>query len=221
MNVVIRDTFDFDTDNPSAIENLLGFIGMMLFTPFEWESNFSFQLEIPYCNCDETGDIPASFLTEAIDAPVAPTCTESGLTEGRHCCVCGKIHAEQEVVPALGHNEVEDKALEPTCAENGFTEGSHCSRCGKVFVAQQNIPALGHIWDDDFDKDCGRCGEIRTARGDANGDGIITSRDATEVIQYIIGTLGDKTLDASSADFNKDGKISSRDVTAILKYLTA
>ena len=85
--------------------------------------------------------------TEVVDKAVEPTCTKTGLTEGKYCSVCNAVLVEQKVVPAKGHTEVIDKAVEPTCTETGLTEGKHCSVCNKVLVEQTIVPAKGHNWD--------------------------------------------------------------------------
>ena len=81
--------------------------------------------------------------TEVVDKAVEPTCTETGLTEGKHCSVCNAVLVEQEVVKAKGHTEVIYKAVAPTCTKTGLTEGKHCSVCNKVLVKQEVVPALG------------------------------------------------------------------------------
>ncbi|MBE5970992.1 MAG: hypothetical protein E7246_00525 [Lachnoclostridium sp.] len=82
--------------------------------------------------------------TEVVDAAKAPTCTETGLTEGKHCSVCNEVLVAQTVVDALGHTEVIDAAVAPTCTATGLTEGKHCSACNEVLAAQTVVEALGH-----------------------------------------------------------------------------
>lgn len=66
--------------------------------------------------------------TEAIIESVQPTCTETGLTEGKYCSDCYVTLVAQEVIPALGHVEVIDEVVNSTCTENGYT-AYYCSRC--------------------------------------------------------------------------------------------
>ena len=79
-----------------------------------------------------------------VDQGKKATCTEDGLTEGKHCSVCNEVIKKQEVIPATGHKVVVDQAKEATCAENGLTEGSHCSVCNEVIKKQEVIPSTGH-----------------------------------------------------------------------------
>ena len=96
--------------------------------------------------CSKCGKTEGSPLghTEVTDEAVPPTCTETGLTEGSHCSVCGEVLKAQETIDALGHTEVTDEAVPPTCTETGLTEGIHCSVCGEVLKAQETADALGH-----------------------------------------------------------------------------
>ncbi len=88
----------------------------------------------------ETIIVDALGHTEVIDKAVAPTCTETGLTEGKHCNVCNTVLVAQQVVNALGH-DYESVVTAPTCTEQGYT--TYTCRCGNSYI-DNYVNALGH-----------------------------------------------------------------------------
>ena len=85
--------------------------------------------------------------TEVTDPAVPATCTETGLTEGKHCSVCNAIIKAQQETDKDPNNHVNvviDPAVPATCTKTGLTEGAHCSVCGEILTKQEIIPAKGH-----------------------------------------------------------------------------
>ena len=80
------------------------------------------------------------------DTAVAPTCTQTGLTEGSHCARegCGKTIVEQQVVNALGHTfENYTSNNDATCTQDG-TETAKCKDCDATDTRTAANTALGH-----------------------------------------------------------------------------
>ena len=55
-------------------------------------------------------------------------------------------------------------------------------------------------------------------RGDANGDGSISSADVVAIVKHILSD-GTTTIVKEGADMNGDGSISSADVVAVVRYI--
>ena len=97
------------------------------------------------CNDSYVDDqVAATGHTEKTLNAVAPTCTTTGLTEGKQCTACNEILVAQTTVDALGHSEKILDAVAPTCTATGLTEGKQCTVCNEVLVAQTTVEALGH-----------------------------------------------------------------------------
>ena len=117
--------------------------------------------------CSVCGETEGEALghTEETVAGKDATCTESGMTDGKKCTVCGETTVEQTVIAPLGHTEETVAGKAPTCTEAGLTDGKKCSVCGVTTVEQTVIEALGHkAGEDDGDVTtavtCERCDHV-------------------------------------------------------------
>ena len=94
-----------------------------------------------HCNHSYIDDyIDALGHIEVIDEAVAPSCTETGLTEGKHCLACEEVLIAQEIVEAKGH-DYDEVVTEPTCTEQGYT--TYTCHCNHSYI-DDYIEALGH-----------------------------------------------------------------------------
>ncbi len=114
--------------------------------------------------------IPAKGHTEVVDPAVPATCTETGLTEGKHCSVCDAVLVKQEVVPAKGHTpgaKVRENEKLASCTMSGsYDEVVYCSVCGEELSREsKQIPAWGHNYTETgrtitrIYYRCGNCGD--------------------------------------------------------------
>ena len=80
--------------------------------------------------------------TEVVDKAVEPTCTETGLTEGKHCSVCSAVLVKQTIVPAKGHSWDSGKiTVAPTCTGTGVKTYT-CTACAATRT--ETASATGH-----------------------------------------------------------------------------
>ena len=121
------------------------------------------------CGDEEFTKIPTTTThVEITDAAVEPTCTTTGLTEGKHCAVCGKVTLAQTELAKSAHSYTDEydancnecgfvrdvacahyevtilPAKDASCIENGLTKGKVCSSCEEILQPQQIIEAPGH-----------------------------------------------------------------------------
>ena len=69
--------------------------------------------------------------------PVAPTCTQTGLTDGSRCVTCKIPIMTQQIVPALGHEMEYVETVAATCTTTGKAAHYECPVCEKMFSDEE------------------------------------------------------------------------------------
>jgi hypothetical protein len=113
---------------------------------------------------------PTGVHSEVLDRGYPATCGVAGLTNGRHCSVCGTVTSEQKTIPALDHNYEYEVTKQPEYMVDGEIKYT-CSNCGNIYT--ETIPALTYQPEDVWNG--------TRAEGFAYGEG-------TEESPYVIET---------------------------------
>lgn len=186
--------------------------------------------------------------TPVTDAAVAPTCTETGLTEGSHCSHCGKVLTAQTVIPTTEHAWDEGTVTTPaSCTEPG-AKTLTCTACKATKT--ETIPATGHteVTDEAVTptcttpgktegKHCDVCGEVLTPQTELPAAGHTETVDPAKAATcteagltqgshctvcgtVIIPQLTIPAIGGLLGDVNGDGRVTITDVELIYEYLT-
>jgi len=156
-------------------------------------------------NCGKVEEKPvnAKGHKETVLSAKAASCTQTGLTEGKKCSVCGVTTKAQETVPKKAHTEEIVPAKAASCTQNGLTEGKRCSVCGTVIKPQQTLSKLAHnysAWtvtlqptctDSGYkSRECTACGDVDQASISATGNHSYSGGKCVDCGYYVPGTSG-------------------------------
>ena len=144
------------------------------------------------CGDTQTEIVEASGHKGVSIAAVSPTCTETGLTAGSECTLCGMVLEAQEVIPATGHALTRVAAVEPTTSSEGNIEYWYCRTCGLYFAdkaGEEEIAQEDTILDrlpDAGDED----GDDEPVDADEDGGGMTWWQIALAVVAGVILIAG-------------------------------
>lgn len=158
------------------------------------------------CSCGETyvdSYVDALGHKEEILPGKSATCTETGISEGKKCSVCGEVFLAQKEIPAKGHTPGNWEVVKAAEIGKEGKELQKCTVCGEV-LDERVIPALP---------------DVSYMTGDANGDGKITAADARIALRISakVDSLEKYNLTAEVLDVTGDGKLTAADARKILR----
>ena len=104
------------------------------------ESGMSAQCEVTVAYKD-----PCAVLghEEEVIPGKAATCTETGLTEGKKCSVCGEVLVAQAAIDKTSHKPTMVGEKAATATQDGYTGDTVCETCGMMIEEGKVIPATG------------------------------------------------------------------------------
>jgi len=124
--------------------------------------------------------------TEVDVIGTVPTCTETGLTQGKYCSECKVVIVEQKEIPALGHNFTNYVSNnDATCTQDG-SKTAKCERCEETDTIVDEGSKLSHNYENGKCTGCGQ-EELKTT---------ITSEKYTISEEYITKITDKTTLNA-------------------------
>ncbi len=124
---------------------------------------------------------PKKAHTEQTIAAKEPTCTETGLTEGKKCSVCLNILEKQEVVAAKGHTL--STTATPKVNETAKTVSQRCTVCSK---------SVAYAYDNAVLNASG--GATSSASALSDGVNYVTQSTANPYLSYTFETEGTYTI---------------------------
>lgn len=144
--------------------------------------------------------IGVPFHTVVTDKGYAPTCTETGLTDGNHCSVCDKGVVAQNVIPAKGHKYDAGKVTKAaTCTATGVKTYT-CTVCKATKT--ETIAKKAHSYKN----------YVTKATTSKNGS-TVTKCSVCGSVKSKSTIYYPKTITLSTTSYTYDGKVKTPSVT--------
>lgn len=166
--------------------------------------------------------VPHTGHTAAVTPGRNPTCTETGLTQGEHCSVCGEVLTAQNTIPSAGHSYLYQLAVEPGVSSEGSLEGT-CSDCSDTTTVV--LPILNtsdYRFEEQVAPTC-TLGGVGSYTWITDTFGTYQFAVDLEPVGHIDADQDSKCdrchLSLSLGDLNLDSKVNSDDLTLLARHV--